>query len=66
MKNDLLGEIKQNIFSVQTYTPSSPILITNDNDLNTSFPGKGTFDDPIRIEGYNITSTGIKLIPFLK
>ncbi|UCG03084.1 MAG: right-handed parallel beta-helix repeat-containing protein [Candidatus Heimdallarchaeota archaeon] len=41
---------------VQTYIPRSPIYITNDNDLNNSFPGKGTMDNPIRIEGYNITA----------
>ena len=43
-------------------TPKSPIWITNDNDLNDSFPGKGTFDDPIRIEGFNITSSSSPLI----
>ncbi len=56
------GEIKQSFNSVQNYTPRSPIWITNDNDLNNSFPGKGTVDDPIRIEGYNFTYSSGTLI----
>lgn len=52
----------QSVRSVQTYSPRSPIWITNDNNLNNSFPGRGTIDDPIRIEGYNITASSGDLI----
>ncbi|MFX1283808.1 MAG: nitrous oxide reductase family maturation protein NosD [Promethearchaeota archaeon] len=54
-------EITQRIASIH-YTPLSPIWITNDNDLNDSFPGMGTIVDPIRIEGYNITAASGALI----
>jgi len=46
----------------KTYTPNSPITITSDTQLNSSFPGLGTIDDPIRIEGYNITTSSGALI----
>lgn len=39
------------------YTPHGFISITSDAQLNSSFPGMGTIADPIRIEGYNITTS---------
>ncbi|MFX0126164.1 MAG: right-handed parallel beta-helix repeat-containing protein [Candidatus Hodarchaeota archaeon] len=58
-----LSEVVQSrIASGQDYTPSTPLLITNDVDLNSSFPGRGTLADPIRIEGYNITASSGSLI----
>ncbi|MFX0015515.1 MAG: hypothetical protein ACFE98_13065, partial [Candidatus Hermodarchaeota archaeon] len=42
--------------STQAYIEHGPITITSDFQLNNSgYPGNGTIDDPIRIEGYNIT-----------
>lgn len=46
----------------QAYIEQEPIIITSNFQLNSSFPGKGTINDPIRIEGYNITSSDEKLI----
>ena len=41
------------------FTIRDPISISSNTELNTSFPGIGTIDDPVRIEGWNITkSTG--------
>ncbi len=50
------------VTSIKSYNASGPISITNDIDLNDSFPGIGTIDDPIRIEGYNITESSGHLI----
>jgi parallel beta-helix repeat protein len=46
----------------QTYTPHAPIWIHGDEDLRNSFPGSGTESDPIRIEGFNITTASGDLI----
>ncbi|MHA2245762.1 MAG: right-handed parallel beta-helix repeat-containing protein [Candidatus Hodarchaeales archaeon] len=46
----------------KTFNPHGSISITSDTQLNSSFPGLGTIDDPIRIEGYNITTSGVSLI----
>ncbi|MHA1976594.1 MAG: ABC transporter substrate-binding protein [Candidatus Hodarchaeales archaeon] len=43
-------------------TSRGPISINSNADLNTSFPGIGTIDDPIRIEGWNITDSSETLI----
>ncbi|UCG01535.1 MAG: right-handed parallel beta-helix repeat-containing protein [Candidatus Heimdallarchaeota archaeon] len=51
------------IISTQAYIESEPITITSNFQLNNSgFPGNGTIDDPIRIEGYNITASSGNLI----
>ncbi|MHA2214826.1 MAG: ABC transporter substrate-binding protein [Candidatus Hodarchaeales archaeon] len=47
---------------VQNYIPMAPIIITSDFQLNSTFPGKGTFDDPVRIEGYGIAAANTSLI----
>ena len=47
-----------------SYTPHSPITITDDVDFfNQGWPGNGSEDDPYLIEGLNITSssTGISI-----
>ena len=47
----------EEIASVMTdikYVVHGPISITSDDDLNASFPGKGTRNDPILIENYSI------------
>ncbi|MFW9906520.1 MAG: NosD domain-containing protein [Candidatus Thorarchaeota archaeon] len=49
--------------STQAYIEHGPITITSDVQLNNSgYPGNGTLDDPIRIEGYNITFSSGDLI----
>ncbi|MFX0121183.1 MAG: right-handed parallel beta-helix repeat-containing protein [Promethearchaeota archaeon] len=51
------------VSNIQTYIEHGPITITSDFQLNNSgFPGNGTIDDPIRIEGLNITDTSGTLI----
>lgn len=53
----------QKVTTTQTYVERDPITITSDFQLNNSgFPGNGTIDDPIRIEGYNITYPSGNLI----
>jgi parallel beta-helix repeat protein len=51
---------------IQSFNDSSPIVITQDSDFNTwngtGFPGNGTINDPIRIEGLNITASSGYLI----
>ena len=57
------GIITPKVTSSQAYIERGPISITSDFQLNNSgFPGNGTIDDPIRIEGYNITSSSGTLI----
>jgi len=65
VSNEILvhsGVAIQKITSVQVYTPRGSIHITNNDDLNATFPGIGTINDPIRIEGYNITASSGDLI----
>jgi parallel beta-helix repeat protein len=51
------------INGVRAYIERGPIIINSDLELNSSgFSGNGTFDDPIRIENYNITSSSGNLI----
>ncbi|UCE13131.1 MAG: right-handed parallel beta-helix repeat-containing protein [Candidatus Heimdallarchaeota archaeon] len=51
------------ISSTQSYIERGPIIIASDFQLNNSgFQGNGTIDDPIRIEGYNITASSGTLI----
>ncbi|MHA1947476.1 MAG: right-handed parallel beta-helix repeat-containing protein [Candidatus Hodarchaeales archaeon] len=50
------------VTSTQAYIERGPIIITSNFLLNSSFPGKGTMDEPIRIKGYNITSSSNTLI----
>ncbi|MHA2227085.1 MAG: right-handed parallel beta-helix repeat-containing protein [Candidatus Hodarchaeales archaeon] len=53
----------QKVTSTQSYIERGPISITSNFQLNNSgFQGNGTIDDPIRIEGYNITDSGGILI----
>ncbi|MFX0016624.1 MAG: right-handed parallel beta-helix repeat-containing protein [Candidatus Hermodarchaeota archaeon] len=53
----------QKVTGTQSYIERGPITITSDFQLNNSgFPGNGTIDDPIRIEGYNITYSSGTLI----
>lgn len=53
----------QKVSKTQAYIERGPITITSDFQLNNSgFPGNGTVDDPIRIEGYNITASSGDLI----
>ncbi|MHA1991353.1 MAG: ABC transporter substrate-binding protein [Candidatus Hodarchaeales archaeon] len=47
---------------IRQYKPHAPIFITSNAQLNASFPGMGTLNDPVRIEGYNITSSSGILI----
>jgi parallel beta-helix repeat protein len=44
-------------FIIRTYKSQGIITINSDAELNSSFPGIGTFDDPIRIENISINST---------
>jgi parallel beta-helix repeat protein len=59
-------ETKKNIMrtaKTQSYIERGPITITSDFHLNNSgFLGNGIVDDPIRIEGYNITASSGDLI----
>ncbi|MHA2495219.1 MAG: right-handed parallel beta-helix repeat-containing protein [Candidatus Hodarchaeales archaeon] len=49
--------------TLQTYAPHAPISIFSDNEfVSLRFPGSGTFDDPYRIEGFNITNATRPLI----
>ncbi|UCG00633.1 MAG: right-handed parallel beta-helix repeat-containing protein [Candidatus Heimdallarchaeota archaeon] len=50
------------ITSTQMYVESGPIFIDSDVLLNATFPGRGTIDDPIRIENYNITDPSDTLV----
>ncbi|MFX0210349.1 MAG: right-handed parallel beta-helix repeat-containing protein, partial [Candidatus Hodarchaeota archaeon] len=68
-ENQFLNEIipsrspSQKITSPQSYIECEPIDITSDFQLNNSgFKGNGTIDDPILIEGYNITYSSGSLI----
>ncbi|MHA2294024.1 MAG: right-handed parallel beta-helix repeat-containing protein [Candidatus Hodarchaeales archaeon] len=58
--------LTQKVTSTQAYIERGPITISSDFQLNnsgvTGFKGNGTIDDPIRIEGYNITASGGYLI----
>ncbi|MHA2093616.1 MAG: right-handed parallel beta-helix repeat-containing protein [Candidatus Hodarchaeales archaeon] len=58
--------IRNNNMTIMTnvvkYVPSAPIYIYSDAQLNSTFPGTGTIDDPILIEWYNITSSSGTLI----
>ncbi|MFQ5978662.1 MAG: NosD domain-containing protein [Candidatus Heimdallarchaeota archaeon] len=45
---------------LQTYTPHAPIVITsNDAFMSLGFPGAGTAADPYRIDGWNISTSGV-------
>ncbi|MHA2226398.1 MAG: NosD domain-containing protein [Candidatus Hodarchaeales archaeon] len=54
--NEKLIEILSKV-NVKAYTFHDPISITNDESLKKTFPGNGTIEDPVRIEGYNITAS---------
>jgi parallel beta-helix repeat protein len=57
------GVADQKIVNIQSYSPHSSIWITSDTQLNSSnFKGNGTIDDPILIEGYEITDPSGTLI----
>ncbi len=60
---DLIRRTITEVSGIQSYIERGPIEITTDFQLNSSgFPGIGTNDDPIRIEGYNITASSTNLI----
>jgi parallel beta-helix repeat protein len=50
------------VISTQSYIKRGPISISSNTNLKLNFPGNGTIDDPVRIEGFNITASGVQLI----
>ena len=53
-------EMKQRI---QVFTPYEPITINSNDEFEThGFLGTGSWNDPYRIEGYNITDSNSDLI----
>jgi parallel beta-helix repeat protein len=60
------AHVKNNINSTMTsiyrFLPHAPIWITSDAQMNATFPGKGTIDDPIRIERLEIIDSNNRLI----
>ncbi|MFX1506643.1 MAG: right-handed parallel beta-helix repeat-containing protein [Promethearchaeota archaeon] len=59
----------QKVSETQAYIERGPITITSDTELNnsvvTGFKGNGTIDDPILIDGYNITAPSGNLISII-
>ncbi len=51
----------QKVLNGLSYTEYPPILIDDESDF-ASFPGQGTYTNPYRIEGYNITDNTAHLI----
>jgi parallel beta-helix repeat protein len=59
MQSSRSKSISLKISSIQGYntTFTSPFRIDSDSELNSTFPGRGTIDNPIQIYNLNITST---------